>query len=226
MTTNGSITGRVRRLMVESPGSVGGRARARRLELTNSIFPDLQDMTVIDLGGTVDAWATAHVRPRHVTVINIEDPGEAQDWITPVTGDACSAVATLLDAGLDPTCDVVFSNAVLEHVGGHANRVRFAESVNALSSRHWVQTPYRYFPVEPHWLFPGMQFLPVAARTRIAAVWPLAHSKAESLANARHEILWTELIGMTEMRDLFPESRIIRERLAGLTKSLIAVRSD
>jgi hypothetical protein len=221
-----NVATRVRRLMVESPRSVGGRARARRLELTKRMFPELEDMTVIDLGGTAEAWATARIRPRHVTVINIEEPGESQDGITAILGDACSAVETLQSAGLETRCDVVFSNAVLEHVGGHANRVRFAESVHALSDRHWVQTPYRYFPIEPHWLFPGLQFLPVAARVQIAAVWPLAHSKAESVDNARHEVLWTELIGMTEMRDLFPDSDIIRERLAGLTKSLIAVRAD
>ena len=27
-----------------------------------------------------------------------------------------------------------------------------------------VQIPYRYFPIEPHWLFPGLQFLPQRAR--------------------------------------------------------------
>ena len=32
-----------------------------------------------------------------------------------------------------------------------------------------VQTPYRYFPVEPHWLFPGLQFLPMGLRARGAA---------------------------------------------------------
>lgn len=53
-------------------------------------------------------------------------------------------------------------NSPLEHVGGgHERRLRFAESVHALADRHRVQTPYRYFPIKPHWLAPGMQFLPV-----------------------------------------------------------------
>ena len=138
-------------------------------------------MKVVDLGGTVEAWERAPIKPAHVTVLNLFEPGSSSvDWITPVMGDACDAKA-VLDAELGSAdYDVVFSNAVLEHVGGHASCLKFAESVHALAPRHWVQTPYRYFPIEPHWLFPGMQFLPVAARARIAATWPLAHSPASS----------------------------------------------
>ncbi len=39
----------------------------------------------------------------------------------------------------------------------------------------WVQTPYRYFPIEPHWIFPGFQFLPLSARTEISRRWPLGN---------------------------------------------------
>lgn len=221
------LSTQVRRLMVESPNSLGARARARRWELTRTLFPDLEGMKVVDLGGTVEAWERAPIKPAHVTVLNLFEPGSSSvDWITPVMGDACDAKA-VLDAELGSAdYDVVFSNAVLEHVGGHASCLRFAESVHALAPRHWVQTPYRYFPIEPHWLFPGMQFLPVAARARIAATWPLAHSPASSLQEARTSVMWTELIGISEMREYFPNSTIVHERVAGLTKSIIAVRSD
>jgi hypothetical protein len=70
-----------------------------------------------------------------------------------------------------------------------------------------------------------MQFLPVAARTQIARHWPLAHTPSDSIEDARQSVLWTELIGVTEMVELFPESTIIHERVAGLTKSIVAVKS-
>jgi hypothetical protein len=38
-------------------------------------------------------------------------------------------------------------------------------------------------------------------------------------------VLWTELVSLAEMRAYFPSSRIIHEKVAGLTKSLIAVRT-
>ena len=184
-------------------------------------------MDVVDLGGTVEAWMRAPVRPRHVTVLNLTEPGESPvDWITPVVGDACDAASVLQRETSNSCFDIVFSNAVLEHVGGHAQRMRFAAAVHDLAPRHWVQTPYRYFPIEPHWLFPGMQLLPVSARARVAQVWPLAHSPSASFEDARDSVLWTELVSITEMRGYFPGSRLVRERVAGLTKSIIAVRTE
>ena len=119
----------------------------------------------------------------------------------------------------------MFSNSVLEHLGGHSNRSRFAEGARLLAPLHWIQTPYRYFPIEPHWLFPGMQFLPLAVRARIAATWPLSHSHSPDLDRATSAALWTELISVTELRHYFPQSDIVRERALGLTKSIIAIRS-
>lgn len=221
------VSARVRQRLVESPESLGGRARARRWALVESRFPDFADLRVVDLGGTVAAWATAPIRPRHLTVLNLFEPGiSTSEDVVAVTGDACDAVAVLERAVGHSSFDLVFSNAVLEHVGGHASRTRFADSVRQLAPRHWVQTPYRYFPLEPHWLFPGMQFLPIAARCRIAASWPLSHSGAAATpAEALTAVQWTELIGLTELRGYFPDSQILHEKVAGLTKSLIAVKS-
>lgn len=215
----------VRRLVVESPNSLGGRARSRRWTMVRELFPDIEDMTVVDLGGCVDAWEQAPVKPRHVTILNLYEPGESDDpTVQPLMGDACDAEAVLMSHLGHASFDLVFSNAVLEHVGGHANRLRFAESVRRLGPRHWIQTPYRYFPLEPHWLFPGMQFLPVAARARISLHWPLAHSPSVDEADALSAVQWTELLGVTEMRAYFPESQILHEKTAGLTKSLVAVK--
>ena len=216
----------LRRLLVDSPNSLGAKARMRRWERFRTVFPDIEEMHLLDLGGTVDAWQRAPVRPRHVTVLNLFEPGESDDeWITAVTGDACQADRVLSDANLDAQFDIVFSNSLIEHVGGHARRGELAEQIRELGPRHWVQTPYRYFPLEPHWLFPGMQFLPAAVRVKIAFHWPLVHTRPGNVDEARHEVLWTELISVTEMRDYFPHSMIVRERAMGIPKSLIAIRS-
>jgi hypothetical protein len=214
----------IRRLIVESPTSLGAKARARRWEMFRCSFPEIDGMRVLDLGGTVEAWHRAPVRPRHVTVLNLFEPGESDvNWITPVIGDGCHANEALTKANLDTHYDLVFSNSVIEHVGGHARRAEFAQQVRQLAPHHWVQTPYRYFPLEPHWLFPGMQFMPAAARVKIAMHWPLVHTRPANVDEARREVLWTELVGIAEMRDYYPVSTILHERVLGITKSIVAV---
>lgn len=216
----------IRRFMVESPTSLGAKARARRWRMVEKSFPEIRDMRVLDLGGTVEAWQRAPVRPGEVTVVNLFEPGESDDtWLRPVTGDACDAASVLADAGEPSQFDMVFSNSLIEHVGGHAKRLELASQIHSLAALHWVQTPYRFFPVEPHWLFPGMQFLPLTARITVAAKWPLAHTRPSSRAVAETDVLWTELLSSTEMRSYFPRSDIVPERFGGLIKSLTAVRS-
>jgi hypothetical protein len=212
----------VRERFVDSPTSLGAKARARRWEWFQQAFPDIASMSVIDLGGRAESWLRAPVRPAHVCVVNLEQPtGTAPEWITEEQGDACE----LPEHVRKGEYDLVFSNSVLEHVGGHERRQRFADAVHELAPRHWVQTPYRYFPVEPHFLFPGFQFLPLAARVRLVRHWPLVHTPPEDRATALRVAIWVELLSRTEMAYYFPYSTVRAERLGGLAKSLIAVKT-
>lgn len=178
-------------------------------------------MSVIDLGGTVEAWQRAPIRPARVHVVNLESPPEEMpDWIRADQADACSLPPRISDG----TYDLVFSNSVIEHVGGHVQRMRFAEAVHKLAERHWVQTPYRYFPIEPHWLFPGFQFLPLAVRAELSCRWPLAHTLSESWDDGLSAAMSVELLSRAEMAAYFPDSTLRFERMMGAVKSLIAVK--
>ena len=86
-------------------------------------FPDIESMSVVDLGGTVDYWLRAPVRPRSVRVLNLEEPpASIPDWITAEISDVTDP-SLLSDAG---AYDLVYSNSVIEHVGGHERRIAFA----------------------------------------------------------------------------------------------------
>ena len=219
-----SLAQRVRNRLVDSPSSLGARARQRRWSLFTDTFPTISDMRVLDLGGTVEAWQRAPIRPAHVTVLNLFEPGESSSSvITPVTGDACSARSALSSSGNQREFDLVFSNSLIEHVGGHDRRQALADEIRALAPRHWIQTPYRYFPIEPHWIFPLMQFLPVALKREVAYRWPLTHTRPDTRVQAEQEVLWTELVSITEMKHYFPHSKVHRELMGPLTKSIILI---
>ncbi|WNI14416.1 class I SAM-dependent methyltransferase [Actinacidiphila sp. ITFR-21] len=213
----------LRNRLVEGPGSLGERLRTARWERLAGFFPNLAGLSVVDLGGTPDMWQRAPVRPRHVHVVNLAPPPAGlPDWITAQTADVTEPAVA---AGLG-RYDLAFSNATIEHVGGYRDRRRFAAAVEALAPLHWVQTPYRYFPVEPHFVAPGFQFLPLAARARLVRRWPLTHSKVGSPQEAMDAVIGVELLGRAEMRHLFPGSTLLSERVLGVTKSLIAVRPE
>lgn len=171
---------------------------------------------MLDLGGTPEFWTSAPIRPAHVTTVNLLDRPVDDSWQRHVVGDAC-------DSRLD-RFDLVVSNSLMEHVGGHAGRVRLAERIHESSDRYWVQTPYRYFPVEPHWMAPGMQWLPMPARVEVSRRWPIGNYRTRSPERRLEAVLEVELLTITEMRYYFPQSLIWKERLAGLPKSLVAIR--
>ena len=199
--------------------SIGARLRRRRWEQLVRRFPEIDQMRVLDLGGTVEHWQLAPVRPASLVVVNIYGQETADSHVRTVVGDACR----LPDELRDEHFDLVYSNSVIEHVGGHLRRVDMAEEARTHGDHHWIQTPYRYFPVEPHWLFPGFQFLPVSARAWLSSWWPLGWSRPRGRA-ALGNVLETELVSGAEMAYLFPDSDIVHEKVLGLTKSLIAVR--
>lgn len=212
----------LRNRVVDAPGSLGERRRARRWEWLRGAFGEIESMSVIDLGGTVDAWVRAPLRPASVHIVNLEQQsGEVPAWVRADQADACNLPAPIAGGSYD----LVFSNSVIEHVGGHAQRMRFADAVHKLASRHWVQTPYRYFPVEPHWLFPGFQFLPLTIRAGISCRWPLSHTPAKSREDGLRAALGVELLSCSEMAFYFPDSTLRFERMAGAVKSLIAVKA-
>ena len=216
---------RGRLVSARSPGSLAARARARRWQRFAAHFPDVGDMRVLDLGGTAFTWVSAPVRPREVVLVNIKPQPSDVDWISTLVGDACALPGQIRDQRFD----LVYSNSVIEHVGGHARREAFAVAVRNAAGRYWVQTPYRYFPLEPHWLFPGFQFLPVTIRAELTRRWKLGNRRAPRRPPdaAVASVLDVELLSKTEMRHYFPDcTAVLSETVLGLVKSLIAVRTS
>ena len=211
-----------KRMLGGRQSSVGGRLREERARWLAETFPDLTEMSVIDLGGRILTWERAPVRPKHVLVVNMEPSRrEIPDWGEFEVGDACALPAHVASRRYD----LVFSNSLIEHVGGHERRQRFADTVHQLSDAHWVQTPYRYFPIEPHWMAPGAQFLPVTARARVVRHWPLSYQRGKSKEMALEAALSIELLDRSQLRYYFPGSVLRTETVVGIPKSLIAYRT-
>ncbi len=206
------------------PGSMASRARADRWQRLFGAFPDLSEMTVLDLGGTTQFWSTVPVRPASLTLLNpFPGSNDDLDWAEVIGGDACVPPPQIQARHYD----LIYSNSTIEHVGGHDRRQRFARVATSLADRMWVQTPYRYFPLEPHFLIPAFQYLPLSTRVLLARAWPLTpEGFPADRAAIRAELMDIELLSITEMRSYFPDASMLYERAAGLIKSVIAVQGS
>jgi hypothetical protein len=83
-----------------------------------------------------------------------------------------------------------------------------------------------YFPLEPHFLFPGFQFLPAWLRVRVGQLWPYSWLKhyGAAAAEIEQEARTIRLPSSAELRRFFPDAQLRAERVYGWTKSLIAYR--
>lgn len=134
-------------------------------------------------------------------------------------GDACAVEAP------DNAYDLVHSNSVIEHVGTWSRQVQMADEVRRLAPHYYIQTPYMWFPYEPHFMAVGFHWLPEQTRARAMLRRRHGHKARQPDAMAAHRLIENfRLLHVTQMQALFPDAQILRERFFGLTKSLMAVR--
>jgi SAM-dependent methyltransferase len=184
------------------------RSRRRKLSLFLETMAPTAETTVLDLGAddlafgdtgggvsTLNFFEEHYPWPERITALGLsagERFRERYPQIRYVQGDALDLPFA------DGEFDVVFSNAVVEHVGGRERQRRFVAEALRVARRAFVTTPNRWFPIEVHTLLPVVHWLPD----------PLAH-RAYDLARKP----WAKtnhLLGPGDLRELFPgEVRIV-----------------
>lgn len=180
------------------------------------LFGITEHSTVLDLGGSPFIWELLRVRPR-LTLLNLPSSNIAPGWCEVRYGDACDAPFA------SRQFDVVFSNSVIEHVGDWERQRNFARECARCGNGYYVQTPNRWFPVDPHTFFPFVHWLPRTCWPKMIRYSPRAlffHAGPADL----EDLAGLRLLGRREMAELFPDAKIIAEKFLGITKSLIAVR--
>jgi SAM-dependent methyltransferase len=185
---------------------LGERARRRRHAIYRDLMAPRRDATIIDIG--CGAAGLAQFEPEsQITGVDLSDrPPDGYE--APHRHYVQSDARALPFA--DRKFDIAYSSSVIEHVAP-SDRPAFADEVKRVAKRYFVQTPNRWFPVEPHVLIPFFQHLPVSARRRL---WRYGVA-----ATAFQDI---RLLDARELRTLFPDALITRERIGPLTKSLMA----
>jgi hypothetical protein len=173
--------------------------------------------TIIDVGGTPFVWRLTNLDPS-VTIVNLKAA-----W--PIEGSRVVLASGLALPFRDRSFDVCFSNSVIEHVGDAQARADFAREVRRVAKGYWVQTPNRNFPLETHFVCLFLHWLPFPMTRRLIrrlSVWGWLTKPSQ--ADVDKALRTLTLLDEREMRELFPDAKIIKERFLGMVKSLIAVR--
>lgn len=178
-------------------------------------------LTVLDVGGDPRYWLDAPgfaVWPIQVTLLNLWPYVVEHPRLAAVAGDG----RDLSQFG-DHSFDMVHSNSVIEHVGTWRDQQRMAAEIRRVGRAYFVQTPNRYFPLEPHFLLPLVQFWSPAARAWLAyhyrPGWYRTWPADQAAADARQ----THLLTRAELQRLFPDGRLWSERVGPFTKSFVAL---
>lgn len=197
------------------------KLRRRRFRFFVALLSSLpRPLCILDVGGTPAFWQQmAFCEPDiSIVILNRTQLEVSHSGMSCLVGDARNLIEFT-----DQQFDLVFSNSVIEHVGTYEQQRLMAREVQRVGKRYYVQTPDRYFPIEPHVLLPFFQFLPfwlqilVLCRCGSPWGWKLPDTEA-----AKQYLQQIRLLNERELRSLFPRAMIYRERFLCLTKSITA----
>jgi SAM-dependent methyltransferase len=195
--------------------------RPRRMRWFAATLAPAADTHIVDVGGRAGDWQYLET-PAPVTLVNLDAPPDRNrdaSRLRFVTGDGCALPFP------DGSIPIVFSNSVIEHVGGPEAQARFAAELRRVGRKLWVQTPAWIFPVEPHVIALALHWLPASWYRRLVRRWSLwgwyyrpTQPEAEAFLDRIH------LLTHADMVRLFPDCEILVERWMLWPKSYIAVR--
>ncbi|MGA3286515.1 MAG: methyltransferase domain-containing protein [Bacteroidota bacterium] len=179
------------------------------------------DLRVLDVGGTQYNWQFMKHRC-FVVIVNLSKPAEWDDRLIDFTFEKGDGTKMKYDSNI---FDIVYSNSVIEHLGTWEMQIAFAHECSRVGKGLWVQTPAKCFPVEPHLITPFIHWLPLKLQSRLMrnfTLWGIITRPTQQFIDGF--LRERRLLSLREMKILFPDCRIVKERFLFMTKSYIAVR--
>lgn len=202
-------------------------SRRRKLALFNDLMKPTESMRILDVGAQVarpgaqdvqfiDSYPWKHrisainIQPDHVHRVKACYPE-----VDAKVGDACQLPWE------DKCFDIVYSNAVIEHVGSSVNQRRMAEEIMRVGRRWFVTTPNRWYPFEFHLRLPFVTWLPFQGYRGFSRLIRYNHvQRRYVLGGGPTEV---RLLSASDLREYFPSSRIVKQRVTFMAETLIVV---
>jgi hypothetical protein len=203
------------------PGTLAASFRSRRFQIFLKFIADLpRPLQILDIGGEQVFWermGVAEDNAYQITLLNIVQQPVSLPNFRSFVGQA-----TDLGDFADQSFDMAFSNSTIEHLGSFAAQRQMAKEVLRVGRRYFVQTPNRFFPLEPHFLIPFFQFFPGSFQVELVRRFNLGwYHKIPDKKQAQAHVRSHRLMTAAELRSLFPSGQLYYESAFGMTKSLV-----
>lgn len=118
----------------------------------------------------------------------------------------------------DQSFDLVFSNAVIEHILGPGRQEQFAREVRRVGKSWFVTTPNFWYPFESHYHLPFIQFLPRPVQRE--------YNRLLGTHIPKGTVQELALLSARQLRALFPNAHIAKVRVTFWPETLVAYYID
>ncbi|OHB49159.1 MAG: hypothetical protein A2Y10_03385 [Planctomycetes bacterium GWF2_41_51] len=133
-------------------------------------------------------------------------------------GDACQLPWP------DKYFDIVYCNAVIEHLGSFSNQKKMAQEILRVGKTWFVTTPNRWYPFEFHLRLPLVTWFPGNLYLRAGRICSYCHIKKKYVFGRNRKDL--RLMTSKELKLCFPQGNIIKQRITFMAETLIALGGD
>ena len=176
-------------------------------------FNSKKDIQFIDSYPWKSIVSVVNISSEQISVFNKNYPE-----IEAVVSDACELPWP------DKHFDIVYSNAVIEHVGNFERQQKMAAEIMRVGKRWFVTTPNRWFPFEFHMRLPFVTWLPGNGYLWIGNI--IAYNHVKKKYTFGRKISGLRLMSARELKKCFPGSKIIKQRVTFMPETLIVVGGD
>jgi hypothetical protein len=194
------------------------KSRKKKFDLFLSLFNPRPDDKVLDIGASGEVFLlytfeTIYPFPEQIIAGGnvLREVLSARRYYPKaqyVTFDGCSLPFP------DKSFDIVFSNAVIEHIVGIGRQEKFAQEVMRTGKGWFITTPNFWFPFESHYHLPLIQFMPRELQR--------GYNRLLGTHIPRGQVQELGLLSARELRRLFPTSEILKVRVTFWPETLVA----
>lgn len=198
------------------------RSRSKKFELLRTVFQPRTEDRVLDIGASGRVflrYTLEDVYPHPERIVaggyRLQEVQSARQYYPDsqyAVFDGCALPFR------DKSFELVFSNAVIEHILGEDRQLQFSREIVRVGRSWFVTTPNYWYPFESHYHLPFIQFLPAPAQRE--------YNRLLGTHIPKGKVVEMAPLTARQLRRLFPTSRIAKVRVTFWPETLVAYYVD